>query len=138
MSNPSVPAQHVQGGVSSVLVVDDDAFSRDWLSELCGGLGIAHIHTADNGYAAIKRLRQMDVLPDLIVCDIYMPDMDGIEFLNKLIERRYAGKLMLISGMDPETLSLAREIADASNMEFLGAFVKPVSRETLAYALKVA
>ena len=138
MSNPSVPAQHVQGGVSSVLVVDDDAFSRDWLSELCGELGIAHIHTADNGYAAIKRLRQMDVLPDLIVCDIYMPDMDGIEFLEKLIERRYAGKLMLISGMDPETLTLAREIADASAMDFLGAFVKPVSRETLAYALKVS
>ena len=138
MSNPSVPAQHVQGGVSSVLVVDDDAFSRDWLSELCGGLGIAHIHTADNGYAAIKRLRQMDVLPDLIVCDIYMPDMDGIEFLEKLIERRYAGKLMLISGMDPETLTLAREIADASAMDFLGAFVKPVSRETLAYALKLS
>ena len=137
MSNPSVPVQHVQGGVSSVLVVDDDAFSRDWLSELCGGLGIAHIHTADNGYAAIKRLRQMDVLPDLIVCDIYMPDMDGIEFLEKLIERRYAGKLMLISGMDLETLTLAREIADASAMDFLGAFVKPVSRETLAYALKV-
>ena len=138
MSNPSVPVQHVQGGVSSVLVVDDDAFSRDWLSELCGGLGIAHIHTADNGYAAIKRLRQMDVLPDLIVCDIYMPDMDGIEFLEKLIERRYAGKLMLISGMDPEVLTLAREIADASAMDFLGAFVKPVSRETLAYALKVS
>ena len=138
MSHPSIPVQHVQGGVSSVLVVDDDAFSRDWLSELCGGLGIAHIHTADNGYAAIKRLRQMDVLPDLIVCDIYMPDMDGIEFLEKLIERRYAGKLMLISGMDPETLTLAREIADASAMDFLGAFVKPVSRETLAYALKLS
>jgi CheY-like chemotaxis protein len=138
MSNPSVSVQHVQGGVSSVLVVDDDAFSRDWLSELCGGLGIAHIHTADNGYAAIKRLRQMDVLPELIVCDIYMPDMDGIEFLEKLIERRYTGKLMLISGMDAETLTLAREIADASAMDFLGAFVKPVSRETLAYALKVS
>ena len=137
MSNPSVSAQLGQRGVSSVLIVDDDAFSRDWLSELCGGLGIAHIHTADNGYAAIKRLRQMDVLPDLIVCDIYMPDMDGIEFLEKLIERRYTGKLMLISGMDPETLTLAREIADASAMDFLGAFVKPVSRETLAYALKV-
>ena len=138
MSNPSVSGQLGQRGVSSVLIVDDDAFSRDWLSELCGGLGIAHIHTADNGYAAIKRLRQMDVLPDLIVCDIYMPDMDGIEFLEKLIERRYAGKLMLISGMDPETLTLAREIADASAMDFLGAFVKPVSRETLAYALKVS
>ena len=138
MSNPSVSGQLGQRGVSSVLVVDDDAFSRDWLSELCGGLGIAHIHTADNGYAAIKRLRQMDVLPDLIVCDIYMPDMDGIEFLEKLIERRYAGKLMLISGMDPETLTLAREIADASAMDFLGAFVKPVSRETLAYALKLS
>jgi CheY-like chemotaxis protein len=138
MSNPSVSGQLGQRGVSSVLIVDDDAFSRDWLSELCGGLGIANIHTADNGYAAIKRLRQMEVLPELIVCDIYMPDMDGIEFLEKLIERRYTGKLMLISGMDAETLTLAREIADASAMDFLGAFVKPVSRETLAYALKVA
>jgi YesN/AraC family two-component response regulator len=138
MSNPSLPGQQGQRGVSSVLIVDDDAFSRDWLSELCGALGIEHIHTADNGYAAVKRLRQMDVLPELIVCDIYMPDMDGIEFLEKLIERRYTGKLMLISGMDAETLTLAREIADASTMDFLGAFVKPVSRETLAYALKVS
>ena len=138
MSNHLAGAAAVHGSPQSALIVDDDEFSRTWLSELLTGLGVKDIHTADNGRTGLKCLRQLATPPDVLICDIYMPDMDGIEFLEKLMGRQYTGQLILISGMDVQTLTLAREIADASQMNFLGAFVKPVSRDTLAYALKLA
>ncbi|HRK39346.1 MAG TPA: response regulator [Burkholderiaceae bacterium] len=119
----------------TALVVDDDAFTCSCLTELLADLGFSRVETASNGRQALKLLRQFAATPDVLICDIYMPDMDGIEFLEQLIERRYTGRLMLVSGMDVQTLTLAREIADAGPMKFLGAFLKPLSRETLVQAL---
>lgn len=124
--------------IDSALIVDDDSFSRAWLSELLTEFGVSQIHTVNNGRAGLKRLRELGKSPDVLICDIFMPDMDGIEFLEQLAQRQYTGKFMLISGQDMQTLTLAREIADASLLNFVGAFVKPVSKETLAYALKFA
>lgn len=138
MLNMTAGGETAQAPIRSALIVDDDEFSRNCLSELLADMGINQIHTADNGRTGLKCLRQMAAAPDVLICDIYMPDMDGIEFLEKLIERRYTGRLILISGMDVQTLTLAREIADAGPMDFLGAFLKPVPRETLATALKLA
>lgn len=137
VENPSERNASAAPAIDSVLIVDDDPFSKDWLSELLAGLGVPHIHTASNGRDALKKLRQLEKLPDVLICDIFMPDMDGIEFLEQIVKRRYAGRFMLISGQDMETLTLARELADAGLMNFVGAFVKPVSRDTLAYALKL-
>jgi YesN/AraC family two-component response regulator len=67
-----------------------------------------------------------------------MPHMDGIEVLQELIKRQFKGRFMLISGHDMQTLPLARELAEASLVNFAGAFVKPISKETLAHALKLA
>ena len=137
MGNPSERNAPAATAIDSVLIVDDDSFSRDWLYELLAGFGVSHIHTASNGRDALKKLPLLDKLPDVLICDIFMPDMDGIEFLEQLAKRQYAGRFVLISGQHMETLTLARELADASLMNFVGAFVKPVSRETLAYALKL-
>lgn len=123
--------------IASALVVDDDEFNREWISGLLTDLGVGVVHTAPNGIAALKCMRQLATPPDLLICDIFMPDMDGVEFLNKLIERRYPGRFMLISGMDEQTLLLTREIAEASGLHFLGAFVKPISRDMLCFALKL-
>ena len=125
------------GPVRSALVVDDDEFSRASLAEILASLGVALVDEAHNGRAALKRLRHSPVAPDLLICDIFMPDMDGIEFLNHLIEHGYQGRVMLISGMDVQTIAMARDIAASSNLDFLGAFLKPVSRDTVAEALKL-
>lgn len=125
------------GPVGSAMVVDDDEFSRTSLVEMLTSLGVALVDEADNGRTALKHLRHMSTAPDLLICDIFMPDMDGIEFLNHLIEQGHQGRVMLISGMDVQMIAMARDIAASSSLDFLGAFLKPVSRDTLAEALKL-
>jgi len=123
------------GSALTALVVDDDEFSRASLSEMLTSLGIARVDLADNGRTALKRLRQAGTAPDVLICDIFMPDIDGIEFLNHLVERQYRGRVILVSGMDVQMIAMASDIAASSNLNFLGAFLKPVPLDTLARAL---
>ena len=119
----------------SVLVVDDDAFSRDVLQETLAAQGILDIQTADNGRSALRLLEAMAIPPDLLICDVFMPDMDGIEFMSELAQRHYRGDVVLVTGVDVETLSLAREIAAGQGLRLLGSFTKPLHREVLARLL---
>ena len=125
------------GPVNTALVVDDDEFSRSTLVEMLTSLGVGRVDEADNGRIALKRLKLLPTSPDLLICDIFMPDMDGIEFLNHLIQRNHTGRVILISGMDVQMIAMARDIAASSNLNFLGAFLKPVSLDTLTEALKL-
>lgn len=120
----------------TVLVVDDDAFARDLLSEMLGSLGITQTLMAENGQAALALLAALPKPPDCMVCDVYMPDMDGIELIGALANQRYPGGVILLSGVDVQMLALAQDIATANDIALLGAFVKPVTTETLASALR--
>lgn len=62
----------------TILVVDDDPASIDSLTEILAGEGYA-IATAKNGKDALKHLRGAP-LPQLIILDLFMPEMDGWEF----------------------------------------------------------
>jgi len=75
------------------LVVDDDSFSQELFSEMLRALGIADIHTASTGRIALRTLAALPRLPDFLICDVFMPDMDGIEFLEALAKQRYPGAL---------------------------------------------
>lgn len=121
--------------IPSVMVVDDDAFSRDVLQEMLAAQGILDVQTADNGRSALRVLEAMATPPDLLICDVFMPDMDGIEFMSELAQRQYRGDVVLVTGVDVETLSLAREIAAGQGLRLLGSFTKPLHREVLAQLL---
>ena len=77
-----------------ILVVEDNADSRDLLSKLLGmsGYEVSSAPDGESGYAAA--LRQ---IPDLIITDINMPRMDGIELLRRVrVERMLAGTAVLV------------------------------------------
>ena len=67
----------------SLLVVDDNLFNRDAAREFLEAEG-ATIHEAENGLEAVKFIRGAEVPPDLIIMDVQMPIMDGIEATGKL------------------------------------------------------
>ena len=70
-----------------VLIVDDALVVRRLLSDVLGSSpGIAVAGTASNGRIALAKLAQLD--PDLVILDIEMPEMDGLETLRELKERR--------------------------------------------------
>jgi len=128
----------VTGSMPSVLVVDDDEFSRDVLQEMLQAQGVTQIAMAGNGRIALNTLSDMDGPPDLIVCDVFMPDMDGIEFLSALAQTQYKGSVVLVTGVDIETLSLARDIAAAEGIRLLGSLTKPLRHQELTQLLRTA
>lgn len=69
--------------IQRILVVDDDALSREFLVEAISALGYKPIE-AKNGQEALERAQHSN--PDLVLTDLRMPGMDGIELLRKIRE----------------------------------------------------
>jgi CheY-like chemotaxis protein len=116
----------------SIFVIDDDETSLVLMTAALEQLGITQIQVAKNGQRALQLFDRMAEKPEVILCDIYMPDMDGIEILSALEERQYRGGIVLVSGADPQMLELAQVIARSGQMKYLGAVTKPVTSEALA------
>ena len=121
----------------AVLVIDDDETSLVLLTAALDQLGLARVQVAKDGARALQIYDRLVDKPKLIVCDIFMPNMDGIELLSALEARQYRGNIILVSGADPEMLDLAQVIARAGSMKLLGAVTKPVSSEELGQLLGI-
>lgn len=101
---------------SSVLVVEDDAEFLQLMARALEGAG----HTVDraaNGETGLKLFRAEP--PDLVVCDIVMPDRDGIELITEMKGEKPQVKVIAVSGRQHigalDVLSLAKRIgADAT------------------------
>jgi CheY-like chemotaxis protein len=81
--------------VKTVLVVDDDPSIRALIRLYLEGAGYTVFEAAD-GRRGVQLLENMAI--DLIVLDIFMPEMDGLEVLQLLREQSQGSKVMAISG----------------------------------------
>jgi len=83
-----------------ILVVDDMTVSRQILVQMLEVIGIATVQTASDGYNAIASLNQEPA--DLIIADLNMPGMDGLELLCHLRDDRRHFKIgfVMTSGDD--------------------------------------
>ncbi len=106
-----------------VLVVDDDADIRETIEEILTSEGFA-VDTARNGIEALERLRVG--LPRLILLDLFMPGMDGIEFRrNQLADPMMAGvPTVVVSAAD----GLEHRVA---SLQLMGALEKPLHLDVL-------
>lgn len=114
-----------------LLVLDDEPFTLKLLAQLLINLGFTHVDTCDNGQAALDRVDDAAQTPEIILCDLNMPGMDGIEFVRKLVEHRYVGSLILVSGEHERILASARTLVQAHQIEVLGSLQKPVQPHAL-------
>ncbi len=115
-----------------ILVLDDEPFMLKLLARLLSNLGFSHVATCDNGQTALELVDTPGGGPQLILCDLNMPGMDGVEFVRKLVEHRYTGALILVSGEDERTLQSARKLVQAHHINVLGSLHKPVSPQALS------
>lgn len=120
----------------NVLVVDDDDFMRDLMQDVLHSLGVTHVRCMAGGREALQWLRQCPQPPSLLISDIYMPGMDGFEFIEALSSMGFTGKLLLCSGISIENLALARDVADGMGLCVAGALPKPLGADALASILK--
>ena len=125
----------LQGAQQTVLVVDDDEFSREVVRKKLGFWGVTDIHMAHDGHDALAILDAMVRAPDFLICDIFMPDMDGIEFIGALAKRQYKGALILMTGVNRDMLEVAQDIASLKGLRVLGALTKPLHTEPLGQAM---
>ncbi len=113
-----------------ILVVDDDPVARRQLSMLLVGFGVGTLLMVDDAGAALVELAREDAI-DLLISDLNMPGMDGIEFLRRVAESDYRGDLILSSGVEERLLQTAAEFARAKGLNLRGTLKKPVMRDAL-------
>jgi DNA-binding NtrC family response regulator len=79
---------------SRILVVDDDPASRDLLRRVLAGVG-HEVAQASNGHEALEELARHPA--DLVISDIRMPDLDGVQLLEKLREQAPEVPVILVT-----------------------------------------
>jgi EAL domain-containing protein (putative c-di-GMP-specific phosphodiesterase class I)/FixJ family two-component response regulator len=114
-----------------VLVVDDEAFMRKLIAMQLRSLGCKAVLCHESGQNALNALSQGDHGINLMVCDLQMPIMDGIEVIRRLGEMGYGGALILASGEGLRTVQMAEKLARAHGLKVLGALQKPVQPDQL-------
>jgi CheY-like chemotaxis protein len=134
--NTLTPETSPPNASTMVLIVDDDAFSHKLFSAMLTKLGVTDIHTAINGRVGLRTLAGLPRPPDILICDVFMPDMDGIEFLAELTKIGFQGGVILVSGQDVTMMEIAQQVAVEDGLKMLGAFTKPVPLAALAASLE--
>lgn len=119
-------------GKLQILVLDDDPFMLKVLARMLAKVGHYTVSTCDNGLTALALLDAPHLPPDLILLDINMPNMDGIEFVRHLVAHHYLGSLILVSGENERVLQSIEKLVQAHNITVLGYLNKPVFPERLA------
>ena len=119
-----------------VLVLDDELFMLKLHAQMLANLGFASVSTAQSGHDALEQMEKDGAAPDLILLDLSMPAMDGLEFIRRLVDRHFEGRLVLVSGEDERVLRTVEKLAEAHHIRVLGHLRKPVEQDTLAILLR--
>ena len=101
-----------------IAVADDELDMREYFQKLLLRLGHHVVGTASNGRELLELCRKE--LPDLVITDIKMPDMDGIDAAVQIYQERPVPFILVSAFHDPELI--ARAEAD----HILGYLVKPI------------
>ncbi|WP_031214651.1 response regulator [Marinomonas profundimaris] len=106
-----------------LLVVDDDAGFAKIIKNIAVGVGIEVIETDDS--RKFSSLYSDDL--DIVVLDVFMPEIDGIELLRFLSSKNSQASIVLMSGGDKGILHSVQELAIERKLTVLGALQKPFS-----------
>jgi response regulator NasT len=113
-----------------VLIAEDEALIRLDLREMLEEEGFDVVGEAADGEQAVALATQLT--PDLVICDIKMPKMDGIQAAAQITEARIAPVVMLTAFSQRDLIERAR---DAGAMAYL---VKPFQKRDLLPAIEMA
>ncbi len=111
-----------------LLIIDDEEDICDLIAEIGERNGFEP-QCVTNTENVLKALA--DFPPDVIMMDLMMPGMDGVELLRTLSEKAKNAQLCLVSGSDSRVLNGARRLGSAHGLNVVAALEKPLSIQTL-------
>jgi EAL domain-containing protein (putative c-di-GMP-specific phosphodiesterase class I)/CheY-like chemotaxis protein len=128
----------VERSAVKILVLDDESFMLKLLNRILSNLGYGSVTLCDSGRAALEKIADADAdtVPNLILLDLNMPEMDGIEFVRHLVDLHYPGSLILVSGEDERILQTTVKLVRAHKIPILGYLHKPVKPDALSELLE--
>ena len=114
--------------MARILTVDDAAFMRKVIKDTLSKAGYTDIHEAEDGAMAVEKYNE--VKPDLVLMDITMPEMDGIEALRKIKEQDPSAVVVMCSAMGQQAMVI--ESIQAGAKDFI---VKPFQPDRVLEAV---
>ena len=112
--------------MSRILVVDDNTDVLVSLQLLLECVGY-QVYTANNGAEGLQLYREKQ--PEVVITDLAMPVMDGIEMMGALRAEYPDSRIIAISGFNPDKQADCLSVAD--NIGAVETFVKPVKPDAL-------
>lgn len=121
---------------AGIVLLDDDPFMLKLLTHMLAQLGYTRVVACDCGQNALQQVTGTHEVVDLIFLDINMPGMDGVEFIRRLVECRYGGSVILVSGENTRILESVEKLIEAHRLIALGHLQKPVKPDELASLIR--
>jgi EAL domain-containing protein (putative c-di-GMP-specific phosphodiesterase class I)/FixJ family two-component response regulator len=118
------------------LVAEDHEFQRRTLVIALKSLGAKHVLEAADGRAALDYFTDLSEPVDVIICDLEMPNMDGMEFIRHVGNAKTTVSLILTSGMERNVISSVETMTRAYGINLLGAIEKPATPQKLHDLIK--
>ena len=114
---------------NKILIVDDAAFMRMMIKDILTKNGFNVVGEAENGAKAIERYQELD--PDLVIMDITMPEVDGIQAVKGIKKIDENAKIIMCSAMGQQAMVI--ESIQAGAKDFI---VKPFQADRVLEAVK--
>ncbi len=116
-----------------VLALEDDPIDMEILCGTLRKIGITRISNCSDGNRALIIVRTYE--PEIIICDLNIPGMDGISFLRLSAESGFRGGVILLSSADRSVMKAAENLVRAYGLQLLGALRKPLIEDEVIEAL---
>ena len=113
----------------SILIVEDHPFQLMYLQNLFNQLGDFYLECAQNGAQALASLKRRDY--DLVLTDLLMPGMDGVQLIQKLATLRSRPALAIMSASSRRMMMAASLVARNLEVNVIGLISKPVKASVL-------
>jgi EAL domain-containing protein (putative c-di-GMP-specific phosphodiesterase class I)/AmiR/NasT family two-component response regulator len=119
------------------LAVEDHEFQRGMLLKMLARLGATQVSTAADGHAALEIVMSPGASIDIIISDLDMPGMDGLEFMRHVGEAHIPVAIILASALESVLLDSVETMTRAYGVKILGVIQKPITQEKLATLIKL-
>jgi EAL domain-containing protein (putative c-di-GMP-specific phosphodiesterase class I)/CheY-like chemotaxis protein len=123
---------------SGVMIVDDSSVQRQHTAEALARLGIRNITQAADGSAALDMLATLSPTPAVLIIDLEMPVMDGVELIHRLSKLPVHPAVIVVSARESVLIESVENMVKDLGIPLLGAVRKPISQDTLRQLLNQA